>query len=683
MVDESMDAASTLPTLTALREAALQLAPQCSLVVATAIFEGTQLLRQPRYCKSTAVQAEYRRAQRHERATARCHVAFVDWQSERLLKQVQAAELERERGESFVGCWQLLRVGAGTPYTQPAANAAAVKLLLPMLLLSSTRSLWVDAARNLHVDNVEAVEHVASEALREDTQLVGVWRARPGDEGDDGGGGGGDGDIGAAAGASCSLIIRRHVPPEASEALARSWWARWEKLASTLPPASARPESASAAAEHMCAAALATLQRGGARLANASATIVLLPTRAPISSEAAAREPLPAAPSRSVWPQATLGQRRVAVRNGGGAAGTAGGSIALRIAFADGSRGGTFGGASEDDARDAALALDPSATDALPCGFLRASSFDAVVALGLASHCEMVTLTAIFDGYDRLIQPTDEALRRADPEELKCFFAFVDQQSYDLVVHDAKSAGTQLAITTGTTGAAAADADAARLTKVGVWQLVLLDGSALPFRSSRRNSRVPKMLAHRLFPRAHYALWIDSKLRLHQPPALLRRMFLGGERGGAVFAAFRNLRRDHIDEERDWVWKHKCAQDVARCAELFGQWAEYEGEQTVPSWAQDTVAIEGSLLLQNLRAPVHNALFCNWFNEYLRHGERDQMAISYVLHRMGLTAHGANATRSVRLIEHRYHYLTKPSDRPLTLVTKLGHRSGSRRVPPR
>ena len=649
-------------------------------MVATAIFEGTQLLRQPRYCTSTAVQAEYRRAQRHERATARCHVAFVDWQSERLLKQVQAAELERERGESFVGCWQLLRVGAGTPYTQPAANAAAVKLLLPMLLVSSTRSLWVDAARHL---NVEAVEHVASEALREDTQLVGVWRARLGGEGDDGGGGGGDGDIRAAAGASCSLIIRRHVPPEASEALAHRWWARWEKLASTLPPASAQPESASAAAEHMCSAALATLHRSSGRLANASDSIVLLPTSAPISSEAAAREPLPAAPARSVWPRAPLGQRRVAVRNGAGAASTAGGSMAPRIAFADGSGGGTFGGASDDDARDAAFALEPSATDALPCGFLRASSFDAVVALGRASRCEMVTLTAIFDGYDRLLQPTDEALRRADPEELKCFFALVDQQSYDLVVHDAKSTGTQLALTTGATGAAAADADAARLTTVGVWQLVLLDGSALPFRSSRRNSRVPKMLAHRLFPRAHYALWIDSKLRLHQPPALLRRMFLGGERGGAVFAAFRNLRRDHIDEERDWVWKHKCAQDVARCAELFGQWAEYEGEQTVPSWARDTVAIEGSLLLQNLRAPVHNALFCNWFNEYLRHGERDQMAISYVLHRMGLTAHGANATCSVRLIEHRYHYLTKPSDRPLTLVTKLGHRTGSRRVPPR
>ena len=187
------------------------------------------------------------------------------------------------------------------------------------------------------------------------------------------------------------------------------------------------------------------------------------------------------------------------------------------------------------------------------------------------------------------------------------------------------------------------------------------------------------MLAHRLFPSARYVLWIDSKLKLHQPPSLLRHTFLP-DKGGVVFAAYRNLRRDHIDQERDWIWKHKCAEDVARCVELIAQWAEYEGEQSDPEWTAQTVAIEGSLLLQDLRSPLHNALFCNWFNEYLRHGERDQMAISYVLHRMGLTAAGANASRTVRLIEHKYHYLTKPSLRPLTLVTKVGHRSGSRKV---
>ena len=88
-------------------------------------------------------------------------------------------------------------------------------------------------------------------------------------------------------------------------------------------------------------------------------------------------------------------------------------------------------------------------------------------------------------------------------------------------------------------------------------------------------------------------------------------------------------------------------------------------------------------LLQDLRAPLHNALFCAWFNEYARYGERDQISISYVLHRMGLTANGTNGSTAVRLLERKYHYLTKPSLRPLTLVTKLGHRSGSRKLPAR
>lgn len=111
------------------------------------------------------------------------------------------------------------------------------------------------------------------------------------------------------------------------------------------------------------------------------------------------------------------------------------------------------------------------------------------------------------------------------------------------------------------------------------------------------------------------------------------------------------------------------------------QWSAYEAEQPSPAWTGQTVAIEGSLLLQDLRAPLHNALFCNWFNEYGRYGERDQLSISYVLHRMGLTRDGANSSAALRLLERSYHYLTKPSLRPLTLVTKQGHRSSSRRIP--
>ena len=312
------------------------------------------------------------------------------------------------------------------------------------------------------------------------------------------------------------------------------------------------------------------------------------------------------------------------------------------------------------------LELSPSALSHLPCGFMRSSAYDAVAAVGAASSCEVVTLTAIFDAFDKLIQPDAEVARKAGDAELRCFFALVDRRSHDLIVRE----NAELVSPSTLPGVS---------QKVGLWSLLLLEGR-MPFASSRRNSRVPKMLAHRLFPRASYALWIDSKLRLHQPASTLRKLFLPTG-SGAVFAAYRNLRRSFIDEERDWIWRHKCSGSVQSCPELIAQWASYEADQAAPDWPAQTVAIEGSLLLQDLRAPLHNALFCAWFNEYLRFGERDQMAISYVMHRMGLTRHGSNASSAVRLIERSYHYLTKPSLRPLTLVKKLGHRSGSRKLP--
>ena len=343
-----------------------------------------------------------------------------------------------------------------------------------------------------------------------------------------------------------------------------------------------------------------------------------------------------------------------------------GGARAARSSAA-GFGGGRDGGERISDAeRSGALELLPSALGRLPCGFMRSSAYDAAAAVGAASACEIVTLTAIFDGFDKLIQPDPEVRRKAGDAELGCFFAFVDRQSHDLVVRENAE---QVAPST-LPGVS---------QRVGVWSLILVEGR-MPFGSSRRNSRVPKLLAHRLFPRARYALWVDSKLQLHQPASTLRKLFLSSK-GGAVFAAYRNLRRSYIDEERDWIWRHKCAGAVQKCPELIEQWASYEADQEDPGWTAHTVAIEGSLLLQDLRAPLHNALFCAWFNEYLRFGERDQMAISYVMHRVGLTRHGSNASSAVRLIERSYHYLTKPSLRPLTLVKKLGHRSGSRKLP--
>ena len=50
--------------------------------------------------------------------------------------------------------------------------------------------------------------------------------------------------------------------------------------------------------------------------------------------------------------------------------------------------------------------------------------------------------------------------------------------------------------------------------------------------------------------------------------------------------------------------------------------------------------------------------------------------------RMGLTAApSTNATAALRLIPRSMHYLTKPSLQAMRIVKKLGHRSGSRKVP--
>ena len=151
---------------------------------------------------------------------------------------------------------------------------------------------------------------------------------------------------------------------------------------------------------------------------------------------------------------------------------------------------------------------------------------------------------------------------------------------------------------------------------------------------------------------------------------------------GAVFAALRNFRRDHIDEERDWILRHKCKNDVSRCEWLVRQWATYEAEAEA-GWERRTVAIEGSMLLHDARSPLAQAIFCNWFNEYITFSERDQIAVAYVLLRMGLTAEGGKTAKEVNLLGRSLHYLQSPAAKELELVKKVGHRSGSRKASPR
>ena len=161
----------------------------------------------------------------------------------------------------------------------------------------------------------------------------------------------------------------------------------------------------------------------------------------------------------------------------------------------------------------------------------------------------------------------------------------------------------------------------------------------VPFGNTRRDSRVPKMLPHRIFPSASFCVWVDGKLRLNlDPEAAVERHLVAAS---AEFAALRNLRRETIDHEYGWICSWLCPGSSAAavgaldepCAAVRHQWELYAREQAaLPGWHKQTAVIEGALLLVDLRSRATQCLLCNWFNEYARFGERDQLSFAYVLH---------------------------------------------------
>ena len=162
---------------------------------------------------------------------------------------------------------------------------------------------------------------------------------------------------------------------------------------------------------------------------------------------------------------------------------------------------------------------------ATSCGFLSPSSFDhaAKVSATAGGQCDVVVLTSIIGSLDNLRQP----LHTPNGRMADCFFAFVDSVSSASLIRQQQGGGGgggggggdggggggggAAAQDTSASSSAASSASAHQLPRVGVWRLIILDSSTLPFQNARRDSRVPKMLPHRLFPSASYCIWVDGK----------------------------------------------------------------------------------------------------------------------------------------------------------------------------
>ena len=330
-----------LPSLASLHAAAAQLPAHCELLVATAVFEATRLLPTGGHCGPTGSALRERRKSQMSGGGHRaplCHVAFVDWQTERALKQHQEAELSREGNVAFVGCWQLLTVGAGMPLQQAAANVLVPQLLLPLLFPKATASLWLDASRApprspdlaalvsraLPTTTTTSSSSSTSSSSTSSSPSSAAASSAPlpllaYPEGADGV----PGDTPDAA-----LILRRHAPAAAVRALACAWWHEWLALprraaaaakageegegggASSSRAASAA--AAEAAAEAAAAEAAAALRALGAR-GGAVARFALAPSdleRRKATPSQRRRPPLPSRAAGASWPALPLPSRR-------------------------------------------------------------------------------------------------------------------------------------------------------------------------------------------------------------------------------------------------------------------------------------------------------------------------------------------------------------------------------------
>ena len=295
---------------------------------------------------------------------------------------------------------------------------------------------------------------------------------------------------------------------------------------------------------------------------------------------------------------------------------------------------------------------------------MAASGYDLLAkrAEQISAHCHVVVVTAVFGRKDKLQQPA-----RVPPASKGCFFAVVDPESAEFLRKTAPKDVVR--------------AGGLNHNVIGAWRLLTLPNGSSPFRSPRRSSRVPKLLPFQLFPRANYSLWIDGKLRLLVEPDELVRRFL--VQPHASLALARNLRRDHIDEEIGWIrttlsggavseggkrQRPHGAMDAAAAKAVEAQWRFYQEEQStertatlsateggqveapgagggnanmnigaIGEWTRQSACAEGAIVLTDIRSALARCVLCAWFNEWYRFGERDQLALSYILLRMGLT----------------------------------------------
>lgn len=246
------------------------------------------------------------------------------------------------------------------------------------------------------------------------------------------------------------------------------------------------------------------------------------------------------------------------------------------------------------------------------CGFVKSpkglpsTGFDlAEDDVKFMSSCHIAVSSCIFGNSDRLRSPFSKTITRQSRKNV-CFVMFLDETTLKALLSEGQmmdSGGF-----------------------IGLWKIVVVKN--LPFTDMRRVGKIPKFLAHRLFPSARYSIWVDSKLRLQSDPYLILEYFLW--RRGYEYAISNHYDRHCVSEEV--VQNKKLNKFNHTIIDQQYQFYQSDGlkrfDPSDPNKLLPSYVPEGSFIVRT-HTPMSNLFSCLWFNEVDRFTPRDQLSFAY------------------------------------------------------
>ncbi|KAG8089527.1 hypothetical protein GUJ93_ZPchr0011g26883 [Zizania palustris] len=221
------------------------------------------------------------------------------------------------------------------------------------------------------------------------------------------------------------------------------------------------------------------------------------------------------------------------------------------------------------------------------------------------SKCHIAVSSCIFGNSDRLRTPFGKTITSLSKKTV-CFAMFLDE----ITLQTLESEGQKMD----------------DMGFIGIWKIILIKN--MPYNDMRRVGKIPKFLAHRLFPSSRFSIWLDSKLRLQNDPILILEYFLW--RHGYEYAISNHYDRHCVWEEvaqnkKLNKFNHTIIDQQFEFYQTDGltKFNPSDPHKLLPSYVP-----EGSFIMRE-HTPMSNLFSCLWFNEVDRFTPRDQLSFAY------------------------------------------------------